>query len=95
MAEIRICFEVNGIAEDEGGMPCPAGLQITLGESDKEIDYAELVKDVNIPAVLKMAFLQDYIKPENVRVITPEEYDLRFGEEPERRASMDGSAGNG
>lgn len=84
MAEIRICFEVTGIAETEDGVPCPAGLQITIGETEQEINYTELVKDVNVPAVLKMAFLQDYIKPENVRVITPEEYDRRFGEEPNR-----------
>lgn len=81
MKEVRICLEVCGIAENENGMPCPAGLQISVGETEKEIDYAEMVKDIDIPRILKMTFLEGHVKPEDVKVITPEEYDERYGGE--------------
>lgn len=76
--EVKVCFEVNGIAVNEAGIPCPAGLQITVGETDQEFDYMELAQAVDISKVLKMACLEGYVKPENVKIITPEEYDQRF-----------------
>ena len=81
MQKVRICFEIDGIAEDEQGNPCPAGAQITLGESPLNIDYHELTKDINIPGCLKIMHLDTIVKPENVRIITPEEYDERYGDE--------------
>lgn len=81
MNKVRICLEINGIAQDEQGNPCPAGGQIELGETELNIDYHELTKDLNIPGVLKMMHLDTIVKPEDVRVITPEEYDERYGDE--------------
>lgn len=81
MNKVRICLEIDGIAEDEQGNPCPAGGQIELGETELNIDYRELTKDLNIPGVLKMMHLDTIVKPEDVRVITPEEYDERYGDE--------------
>lgn len=81
--EVKVCFEVNGIAQSEDGMPCPAGLQITVGEADREFDYMELAQAVDVSKVLKMACLEGYVKPEDVKIITPEEYDQRFGSKEE------------
>ena len=81
MNKVRICLEINGLGEDEQGNPCPAGAQITLGETELNIDYHELTKDLNIPGILKMMFLDAKFRPDDVRVITPEEYDERYGDE--------------
>ena len=80
MSRLRVCFEIDGIAQDEHGEPCPAGLQIDFGECSKEVPYEELVKNVNIPAVLEFLHLKD-ASPEAVRIITPEQYDQEYGEE--------------
>lgn len=78
--KIRMCFRIKGLAVDENGSPAPAGLCIDLGETDKEIDYAALAKKVDKAAVLKMACLDGSASPEDVEVITPEEYDKEFGD---------------
>ena len=48
MKKIRICLEIQGLAEDENGNPCPGGLYVTLGEdTDPEPtaeEYAELMR---------------------------------------------------
>ena len=79
MGKIRFCFEIKDLSTSEDGAPCPTGMQIELGETEKIIDYAEITKDLDIPGILKHFGLQQIIKPENVRVISPEEYDKRFG----------------
>ena len=76
--KVRLCFEINELGTDENGCPCPTGMQIELGETKKTIDYAVLTKIVNIPGILKHIGLQDVIKPESVRAISPEEYDRRY-----------------
>ena len=80
MARLRVCFEIEGLAEDKSGYPCPAGLQIDLGEVSKEVPYKELVKDISIPALLKGLCL-DHIPASAVRVITPEKYEQEYGED--------------
>ena len=81
MKKVRICLEIDGLAEDELGNDCPAGVQIELGETDQDIDYHELTEELNIPGILKMMCLADRVSPDDVRVITPEEYDERYGDE--------------
>lgn len=80
MARLRICFEIDGLAEDKNGQPCPAGLQMDLGECSKEVPYAELTKIVNIREVLKACCL-GFMPLSAVRIITPEEYDQKYGED--------------
>ena len=80
MNRLRVCFEIDGIAEDEHGEPCPAGLQLDLGETSKTIPYEELVENINIPELLRVAGLA-FISVSDVRVITPEEYDEKYGED--------------
>ena len=84
MYKLRICLEVNGLAEDEHGNPHPAGICLEMeypGEQaiTKE-KYKELMNQVPISGILKVAYLDSVVSPENCRIITPEEYDERYGE---------------
>ena len=36
MKKIRICLEVQGLGEDEHGVPCPNVVCVTLGDEDAE-----------------------------------------------------------
>ena len=76
MYRVRACFEIAGMAADENGNPAPAGLQITLGESIKEVPYDELIKAADFDAIAAMF----HVKPEDITTITPEEYDERYGD---------------
>lgn len=80
MARLRACFEIDGIAEDENGLPCPAGLQIDFGECSKDVPYEELTANMNIPAILRLLHLE-HAPVSAVRIITPEEYDEEYGED--------------
>lgn len=79
--KLRICFEIAGLAEDEAGNPAPTGLVMTLGETAKEFDYWKLVRNVSIEGVLKTTCLDGIVKPEDVKVISLEEYDQKYGDE--------------
>lgn len=84
MYKLRICLEVNGLAEDEHGNPHPAGICLEMeypGEQaiTKE-KYKELMNQVSISGILKVAYLDSVVSPENCRLITPEEYDEKYGE---------------
>ena len=83
--KIRICLEIQGLTEDENGNPCPGGLCVTLGEdTDPEPtaeEYAELMEAVSIDAVLKAAMLDGLYTAADCRLIPPEEYDRKYGED--------------
>lgn len=76
----RICFEVQGIARDEHGNPAPAGLCITV-DLAVDVPYEKLAASVDIPSLLKAACLDGIATPEDVRIISPEEYDEEYGGE--------------
>lgn len=77
--KVRICFEIDGLAETEHGEPAPAGLELVLGESEKPIDYWDFTGIIDEAGVLWMCGLDGLVMPEAVRLITPEEYDLKYG----------------
>ena len=83
--KLRICLEVNGLAEDENGKPCLGGICLTLGEDcDEEIigeEYQRIVGGVDVVSVLKYMGLDKVFSKEDCRLITPEEYDRNYGEE--------------
>lgn len=85
MKKLRICLEINGLAEDENGRPCPGGLDITLGENCEEEfsgeEYRRIIEQVNIAGVLKLACLDGAFSAEDCRLMTPEEYDREYGKE--------------
>ena len=77
MCKVRVCFEVAGVAADEHGNPKPAGLQICLGESVRERPYEDLIKHVvNLDLVAEMV----HVDPSRLTIITPQEYDERYGD---------------
>lgn len=81
--QLRICFEIDGIAEDERGNPAPAGASMTIELIDNQetIDYTTLIENVNVPGLLAAMCLDGIVKPEAVRFITPEEYAAKYGED--------------
>ena len=84
MNEIKIYLEIKNLAVDENGNRCPAGIQVSLGETEKEIDYVELTKNVNLEGLLNMAALDELgVKLEDVKVITPEEYEAKYEDDEE------------
>ena len=84
MKKVRICLEIQGLDQDEHGVPCPGGLCLTIGDEEApEIsgeEYQQLTKTVSIPGILSAAFLEGLYRPENCRIIPPEEYDRKYGE---------------
>ena len=83
--KIRICLEVQGLGEDELGSPCPAGVCLTLGDEDAEemtgAEYDEFIRKLNIEDVLQLLILDKEYTPADCRLITPEEYDRKYGED--------------
>lgn len=77
--KLRICFEIGGLGEDEHGNPVPVGLAVTLRETNGNVDYQEFVQKISIDSFLKLVCLDNIVKPEDVRIITPEEFDEKYG----------------
>ncbi len=86
MKRFRICLEIQGLAQDENGAPCPGGVCLTLGDDDAEEitgdEYRQMMEMISVQGVLKAAMLDGIYKSEDCRLITPEEYDLKYGEAP-------------
>lgn len=77
MYKVRACFEVAGMATDENGNPAPAGLQIQLGEALNEWPYEDLIARLDLNKVAAAI----HVDPAAITVITPQEYDERYGDE--------------
>lgn len=80
--KIRVCFELS-TRNEAGNVDSTFGLSMTIGESGKEIDYQKLTASINKEGVLRTACLDSIVKPEDMRIITPEEYDEKYGDEEE------------
>ncbi len=72
---------------DENGKPCPAGVCLTLDDEDGEemtgASYESLLEQVKIEEVLGLTCLDKLYKPADCRLITPDEYDRKYGEDGE------------
>lgn len=83
MKDLRFCLEVHGLAVDEDGQPAPAGLNLVVGQCEDERHnelYTKMVKNADIPAILKLAMLDRNVRAEDCRIISPEEYDEKYGD---------------
>ena len=78
--KVRVCFELN-TRDEAGNIADTLGLAVAIGESDREIDYQKLTASVNIEGVLRTIGLDSLVSPEDVKIITPEEYDEEYGDE--------------
>lgn len=83
MRELRICMEINGLAEDEEGNSCPGGMSLSLGmvpDEGFEEKYSQLVAGLDVNEVLKFIRLDRTFSASDCRIITPEEYDRLYEE---------------
>ena len=76
MHKANIYLEIAGMAQDDQGNPKPVGVKISIGKSLEEIPYDDLTHNLNINAIAKTV----NVKPEDITIITPEEYDERYGD---------------
>lgn len=81
MARVRICCEIDGLGIDEHGETCPAGLQIDYGEIPdmNDVSYEALAERLDVPVLLRFLHME-HLPVSAVRIITPEEYDEKYGE---------------
>ena len=76
--EWRICFEVSVI---DDGEPCTFGMQVSLGETNLTVEYETLANAVDIDKLISLAHLDTLgVTKENVRIITPNEYDKLYSQ---------------
>ena len=80
--KVRICVQIDGLAVDESGHPAPAGLEISMDVNNACVlpNYQELTQSVRKEGVLRLTGLDGFVKPEDMEFITPEEYDLWYGD---------------
>lgn len=80
MNEVVIYFEIFGAAVDEDFNPEYAGMKLSLGQIEDNINYEELTKDINIKGMLEMTRLDAIYDEKDIRIITPEEYKEKYEE---------------
>lgn len=82
MKKMRICLEINGLAEDENGNPCPGGVCLTLGgDCEEELtgeEYQRIMEQIDIQGVLRFTCLDEMYSADDCRLISPEEYDRKY-----------------
>lgn len=82
MPDLMICAEIQGLYKDENGNPCPGGFKIKIADLPDEgfqEKYAQLMKKVTTESFLKATGLLGVFRPEDCRIITPEEYNALYG----------------
>ena len=71
--KLKLYFEVKE--------PEEFGVSLEMGETARPIPYETLAGAVNKEALLRACGLDGVVKPEHVEVMTPEEYERKYGEE--------------
>lgn len=57
------------------------GVAMDLGETERPIDYQMLARSIDKGALLRTCGLDEAVRPEDVIILTPEEYEREYGEE--------------
>ena len=87
MYDVRICFEVDGLGVDENDKPCPAGVQLIIGQRETEItkeEYDLLINALDKKKLLKQCFMDDLeLMADDVKFLYPADYDKQYGKENE------------
>ena len=84
--DIYLHFEVQNIAEDEQGNPCPAGMKVCVAKSvtleayDMLAARFEALAATDERAVFHVLKLDEILDVDKVRFITREEYERKYGE---------------
>lgn len=76
--QLKVYCKVNGLGVDENDNAAPVGVIADFGEIKKDISYEELTASINKERFLELACLDGIVKPEDVEIITPEEYYKEF-----------------
>lgn len=77
MSDLRFCFEAR-LGEDDGST-YTIGLEMKMGEEEVTPEqYEELCKDINMSEVMKAFCLDGIVDPDDIRLISPEEYDEKY-----------------
>lgn len=75
--KVNFYLETTHIPYTGTKLDSPIGLCFELGESETEIDYDELVADLNLDAVADRL----EVPHGSLNIITPEEYAAEYGED--------------
>ena len=57
------------------------GVAMDLGETERPIDCQMLAGSIDKGALLRACGLDGAVRPEDVTILTPEEYEREYGEE--------------
>lgn len=80
MNEAIIYFRVN--AKTENGESQALGVKLSLGQPKKTIEYDKLANSVNKAGIIQYLHLDELgVTPNDLHVISPEEYTRDFGED--------------
>ena len=77
--DLKVFFEAYGLNFDDDGNPVPVGLEMTIPGAKKMIPYEQLTGNINLAAVIDVLGLKGIVRPEDLKVITPEEYEEKYG----------------
>lgn len=79
--KVKLFFEVGYL--DDVGERGALGVALDIGESDGPVDYEALAKSVDKDRILYLCGLAGVVGPEDMTILTPEEYDLKYGDDAE------------
>ena len=85
MKKLTVYMEIAGAAHDEQGNPQPAVIRMTIGDPDgDEItgdEYQTFLERITAEDVLEAACLTDIYPVSACRIIMPQEYQEKYGDE--------------
>lgn len=79
MRKLIVYLEVNGLAEDEDGNPCEAGIKLDTGLVVDDDKYEELLSSIKLSDLAEFLQLME-IKESDCRLISEEDYLTEYGE---------------
>lgn len=88
MKRLRICLEIQGLAEDEQGNLCAGGVCLSLGDADDDkydAAYEHIVNSIDIEDILTLVGLKGEFTAADCRIITPEEYDRKYSDDEDEQ----------
>lgn len=81
--DVWLYFKVFGLAEDKNGNPDYAGLKMTIGSTERDVKYSELIAKTTDAVKENIAKILPFkgVKASDIQIITPEEYARDYGDE--------------
>lgn len=86
---LAIYLEIDDMGTDQDGNSVPAGMKVDFGEAKNVPPYEELVKNINLAALVNIMPFPRTLEPElkaklkagKIRIITPEQYEELYGDD--------------